>query len=113
MYYTYIIECGDGSLYTGITTDPQRRQQEHLSGGKKAAKYTRTHKAGKIAALWSSKDRSSACRLEYYIKTLSKDKKNSLVQTGDLGILALKLDITEYSFIPYTDKSEDAEGKML
>lgn len=98
MYYTYMIRCNDGSLYTGITTEPERRQAEHCSGGEKAARYTRTHKAGKIEALWSSENRSTASRLEYCIKRLRKEQKEKLVQTGDLSVLAGKIEVSAYTY---------------
>ncbi len=95
-----MIRCEDNSLYTGITTDPQRRQQEHSSGGDKAARYTRTHKAGKIEALWKSGNRSAASRLEYYIKTLRKDQKERLCADGDLSVLEGRLCCEQYTFVP-------------
>ena len=69
MYYTYMLRCEDQSIYTGITTDPDRRFSEHLSGSKKAAAYTRTHHAEKMIALWCCDSRSDACKLEsaYFI----------------------------------------------
>ena len=42
-YYVYLLRCTDGSLYAGITTDVKRRFLEHLAGGNKGAKYTKTH----------------------------------------------------------------------
>lgn len=63
MYYIYILRCHDGSLYTGITTNIQRRFQEHLLQGKKAAKYTRTHHVQSIAAYWSCQDRKASIKI--------------------------------------------------
>lgn len=96
VYYVYMLRCIDGSLYTGITTDVQRRFSEHVSAGKKGAKYTRTHKPEKIAAVWRCSDRRSASRLEYRIKTLTKKQKEILAADGDLLIFADKLDIEGY-----------------
>lgn len=79
MYYTYIIRCEDGSLYTGITTDVNRRFKEHqgqLAGG---AKYTKGRMPVKIEAVWQSDNRSLASKLEYRIKKLSKTDKELLV----------------------------------
>ena len=43
MYYTYILRCKDNSLYTGITTDLERRVREHITKDEKCAKYTYLH----------------------------------------------------------------------
>ena len=80
MYYTYIMRCEDGSLYTGITTDVQRRLKEHqgkLSGG---AKYTKGRMPTKVEVVWQSDNRSLASKLEYRIKKLSKQDKELLIQ---------------------------------
>ena len=80
MYYTYIMRCEDGSLYTGITTDVQRRLKEHqgkLSGG---AKYTKGRMPTKVEVVWKSDNRSLASKLEYRIKKLSKQDKEILIQ---------------------------------
>ena len=80
MYYTYIMRCEDGSLYTGITTDVKRRLKEHqgkLSGG---AKYTKGRMPTKVEVVWQSDNRSLASKLEYRIKKLSKQDKELLIQ---------------------------------
>ncbi len=80
MYYTYIMRCEDGSLYTGITTDVQRRLKEHqgkLPGG---AKYTKGRMPTKVEVVWQSDNRSLASKLEYRIKKLSKQDKELLIQ---------------------------------
>jgi len=79
MYYTYIIECSDGTLYTGITTDIVRRFAEHSGNGILGAKYTKVHGVKSVAALWSAPDRSSASKLEHRIKTLKKPQKLALI----------------------------------
>ena len=56
MYYVYILECKDKSLYTGITTDVQRRFKEHVLG--KGGAYTRSHKVKKILYIEKLKTRS-------------------------------------------------------
>ena len=67
MYFTYIIECNDKTLYTGICTDPQKRLDTHKKKNQLSAKYTRSHGADRILALWMSDDRSKAQKLEYRI----------------------------------------------
>ena len=68
MYYTYIVKCENGNLYTGITTDVERRFVEHRSKSKISAKYTRANPAVRIEAVWSSCSRALASKLEYFIK---------------------------------------------
>lgn len=79
-YYVYMIRCEDNSLYTGMTTDLNRRMEEHLERGKKCAKYTSTHCAKKMETAWQTSDRKKASRLEYYIKTLTKVQKEELIK---------------------------------
>ena len=79
MYYTYIIKCGNDNLYTGITTDVERRFSEHKYKSKLSAKYTRANPAVEVKAVWSSKSRALASRLEYFIKTLSRKNKLELI----------------------------------
>ncbi|MBR4627823.1 MAG: GIY-YIG nuclease family protein [Ruminococcus sp.] len=80
MYYVYIIRCTGGLLYTGITNDVERRMSEHFGQTEKCAKYTRSHQAEALEALWSAPDRSHASRLEYRIKQLPKAKKLRLIE---------------------------------
>lgn len=77
MYYTYMIRCEDNSLYTGMTNNLEKRIDEHIS--KNGAKYTKSHNATKLEIAWRSKDKSLACKLEYHIKTLSKQQKEALI----------------------------------
>lgn len=99
MYYTYMLRCMDRSIYTGITTDPVRRWKEHREGGLKAAKYTRSRRAAGMMVLWQSKSRSSAAKLEYFIKTLTKAQKEALAESGSLAVYADKLPAEEYLFM--------------
>lgn len=100
MYYTYILRCEDDSLYTGITTDLDRRFEEHKSKGEKSAKYTRTHKVRKLEIAWASENRVLASKLEYHIKKLTKRQKERLISTNDLeNILANKIEENKYSKI--------------
>ena len=79
MYYIYILRCEDGKLYTGITTDVKRRFEEHTQQKGKGAKYTRSHKAESVEAVWTAADRSLASKLEYRIKALPRTKKLALI----------------------------------
>ena len=79
MYYIYILRCSDDKLYTGITTDVRRRFEEHKQQKGKGAKFTRSHKAETVEAVWSAADRSLASKLEYRIKSLTRTQKLSLI----------------------------------
>ena len=82
--YTYMIRCTDGSVYTGITKDVERRMQEHKSKGKECAKYTRTHTFQKLEALFEASSWSDAAKLEYAIKRLPKKRKEELIANPSL-----------------------------
>lgn len=84
MYYTYMLRCGDNSIYTGITTNLERRMKEHFEKDDKCAKYTRHHTAQKLECAWQSENRILASKLEYAIKHISKQEKEILIQTHDL-----------------------------
>lgn len=103
MYYTYMLRCQDGSLYTGITTDLNRRFREHSGAGAAGAKYTKIHAPVTIEAAWRSKDRSLSSSLEYQIKRLRKQKKELLIKNPALlgQILGDKIDSQEYVSIVY------------
>lgn len=75
-WFVYLIECRDGSLYTGIATDVERRYAEHVAG--KGARYTRSHPPLRLLARFEYPDRSSASRAEYSIKQLSPARKRAL-----------------------------------
>ena len=76
MYYVYILECADTTLYTGITTDLERRLDEH-NNSTKGAKYTRARRPVKLVYSEELTNRSEASKREYYIKKLRrKDKVN-------------------------------------
>lgn len=79
MYFVYILRCKDGTLYTGITTDLERRMREHSTG--KGARYTRAKKAGDIVYTERKRNRSTASRREAEIKKLSRREKLLLLET--------------------------------
>lgn len=84
MYYTYILRCKDNSLYTGITTDLERRLKEHKEKGEKTAKYTLTHSAVKMEIAWESENRVLSSKLEFNIKKLTKKQKEELIKNPKL-----------------------------
>ena len=77
----YILECADGSLYTGITDDLQRRLKAHSSG--KGAKYTRGRGPLALRYREDCKDHSAALRRELQIKSLKRSDKLKLIQKED------------------------------
>lgn len=76
MYYIYILECKDRTLYTGITIDVQRRFKEHSLG--KGGAYTRSRKAKRVLYTEKFKTRSGALKREYEVKNFSRNKKLAL-----------------------------------
>lgn len=77
MYYLYILECRDGSYYTGITTDLKRRFKEHTEGT--GAKYTRARGAVRIVYSEKLKNRSLASKREAVVKSLTRTQKTQLI----------------------------------
>lgn len=80
-WYVYILSCHDASLYTGVTTDPQRRLQEHRDGV--GAKYTRAREVDGIVYLERCEDRSSALSREWAIKALTRYEKDALIASEE------------------------------
>ena len=77
-YFVYILECNNGTLYTGITTDIKRRVDEH-NNSKKGARYTKLRRPVKLVYSEISEDRSSASKREYEIKKLKRSEKLELI----------------------------------
>lgn len=78
MYFVYILQCADNSLYTGITTDLDRRVEEHNSS-KLGAKYTKARRPVKLIYSKEFADRSEASKEESRIKKLSRQEKIELI----------------------------------
>ena len=89
MYYIYMLRCRDGSFYTGIAADIEKRLRQHASGGAACAKSTRAHPPEAVAALWRCGDKITASRLEYAIKAkLTHGQKETLAAApGRIGEL--------------------------
>jgi putative endonuclease len=77
-WFLYIVECNDGSLYTGITNDILKRVQKHNDG--KGASYTRTRRPVKLLYYESCANRSAALIRECAVKSLPRDKKLELTK---------------------------------
>jgi len=78
-YFCYIVECADGTFYTGWTTDPQRRTRQHNLG--RGAKYTRQHGPVQLVYVEAQPDRGQAMRRELAIKKLNRTQKQKLIRT--------------------------------
>ncbi|MCC8081344.1 MAG: GIY-YIG nuclease family protein [Lachnospiraceae bacterium] len=81
MNYTYMLECGDGSLYTGWTNDIEKRLASHRNGV--GAKYTRGRGPLKLVYLEVLESQSEAMHREAYIKRMSRIEKLALIQMSD------------------------------
>ena len=77
-WYLYILRCGDGSLYTGITTDVQARFAQHQAG--KGAKYTRGRGPLVVVYTEECEDHSAALKRELAVKALSREEKERMIQ---------------------------------
>jgi len=84
LYYIYILECEDESLYTGITSDLKKRMRAHFYKLPSAAKYTKSHNVKEIKALYKTNEKSNALKLEAYIKTFKADKKRLICSSPSL-----------------------------
>lgn len=77
-WYVYMLQCADGTFYTGITTDVSRRVKEH-NNAKVGAKYTRMRRPVSLVYQREEADRSSASKCEYLIKKLTREEKIKLM----------------------------------
>jgi len=115
-WYLYIVECRDGTFYTGITTDIKKRIDAHNSG--RGAKYTRGRGPVKLMHLRRYTDRSAASKSEHKIKKLKRGKKLRIISDfalpGEIvvasgrsaikkSLYALVICVREYSFSKYTN----------
>ena len=81
--YVYIIECEDGSLYTGIAKNVVQRLRQHYHHLSGCAKYTLSHQMKDIRAVWETEDKVTACRLEYWIKRLTRKQKLEQIESPE------------------------------
>lgn len=78
-WYLYLIECVDGSIYTGITVDVEARYAAHKDGS--GARYTRSHAPTKLLGFEVHRDRSAASQAEYRVKRLTPTEKRRFAET--------------------------------
>jgi len=79
-FYTYLVECVDGSLYCGFSTDLNKRVATHNAG--KGAKYTRSRLPVKLVYSEEHQDKSVAMQREYAIKQLTRQQKLELIRSN-------------------------------
>jgi putative endonuclease len=76
-YFVYMLECADGSYYTGITTDMTRRLREH-NKSRRGAAYTRSRRPVRLIYSEEVKDRPKALKREYIIRNMTRSEKVTL-----------------------------------
>lgn len=77
-WHLYLLECSDGSIYTGITVDVEARYAAHVAG--RGARYTRSHPPTRLLASVEYTDRSTASKAEYAMKQLTAAQKRAVVR---------------------------------
>jgi len=98
--YCYVLECCDGSLYTGWTTDPARRLRDHNAG--RGSRYTRARRPVRLVHLEELGDRASAMKREREIKRLSRARKDRLVAGADQNLAREKREMAQrYDPLPF------------
>lgn len=112
MYFVYMVQCTDGTYYTGITPDVCHRMQSHCAG--KGAKYTRSHPIASLCALWRTEEKTSAARLEYAIKKrLCREEKRKLIDNPSLiETFFPHLADVEYTYVPNVTLTMCLQGEF-
>ena len=77
-WFLYVLRCSDSTFYTGVTTDVQRRLNEHNTSPK-GAKYTKTRRPTELVYWISFEDRSKAQKAEYRFKKLTRRQKEEII----------------------------------
>ena len=80
-WYLYVLECADDTLYTGITTDVERRVREHNGEESGGANYTRARRPVEVVAAWPCEDQSEAASAEAAFKSLTREEKLRRLET--------------------------------
>lgn len=98
--YVYMVMCEDESIYTGIARDVKARMKEHFYKTGKGAKYTRSRGVKRILMVWEAKSYSSAARLEYAIKRITRKNKLFLIEHPQTGLLSQFPQLEEEIYVP-------------
>lgn len=101
MYYVYVLRCSDNSLYTSITTDFERRFDEHKNKTSKGAKYTRSREVVEMVGLWQTDCKVDASKLEFHFKRLSKNSKEIILREPEkiISFLGEKIETNKFIWI--------------
>ena len=78
-WFVYMLCCDNGALYTGVTTDVQRRIGEHTHQGRRAARYTRAFAPVKLVYFCRVGPKRLAYQIEYHLRKLPREKKETVV----------------------------------
>ena len=84
-WYLYIARCGDSSLYTGVTTDPQKRLQQHNAG--QGSAYVRSKGLASLAYIERCPNKSTAHRRESEVKSWCRQKKLALIHGNNASFM--------------------------
>ena len=84
MWYLYMLRCGDGTLYTGITTDVDKRLEAHRAG--KGAKYTRGRGPLELVYREACGTHSDALKRELAIKALPREEKRKIIEKFNISL---------------------------
>lgn len=107
MYWVYMVLCADNSYYSGSTTSLERRIHEHNEG--KGAKYTRSRRPIKLLQAWKVENRSTALRLEAFLKKCTKQEKEAFRVDPSLLLLKAKEKGLEFIIeLPQEGREKDA-----
>lgn len=87
-WFVYILLCADGTLYTGVAIDVQRRLREHNGDARLAARYTRSRRPLTLVYSEPAADRAAACRREAAIKRLPRRAKQALIAAAGENLAA-------------------------
>lgn len=80
VWYLYVVQCSDGTLYTGITVDVQRRVDQHNKG--RGAAYTRSRRPVTLLAAWAFRGQRAAIQAERAFKHLNRQHKLSIIESA-------------------------------
>jgi len=84
IWSVYVVRTVDDLLYTGVSSDVNRRYREHLGGGPRASKYLKAHKPVALVLAVPIGTRSLAQKVEYHLKRLPRDQKETLIRRQTL-----------------------------
>ena len=82
IWHVYMVRCSDGTLYTGITNDLEKRIEAHNSG-KDGARYTRSRRPVTLVYSEQVESKSAAAKLEYQMKKLERTEKKKLINNKE------------------------------